>query len=65
MVSYEVLHLCYHAPSESFIGRLRFIRVMRTHHARHHDMRRMAHVNFNVTIPLADVVLGTREKPPR
>src|SRR3569623_34554 len=26
-----------------------------------HELRRMAHVNFNVTIPLADGVLGTRE----
>jgi hypothetical protein len=24
----------------------------------------MAHVNFNVTVPLADIVLGTREKAP-
>ena len=28
----------------------------------HHELRRMAHVNFNVTLPLMDVVLGTKEK---
>jgi hypothetical protein len=59
MVTYEVLHLCYHAPSESFIGRLAFIKVMRAHHAKHHDPRAMQKWNFNVTLPLFDWVMGT------
>lgn len=59
MVSYEVLHLCYHAPHDSFIGRRRFIAAMRTHHARHHNPRLMQRWNFNVIFPLADWVLGT------
>jgi hypothetical protein len=59
MVTYEVLHLCYHAPSDSFIGRLGFIRVMRAHHAKHHDPRLMQRWNFNVTVPLFDWILGT------
>ncbi|MDB4946835.1 MAG: Sterol desaturase [Labilithrix sp.] len=64
MVTYEVLHLCYHAPSASFIGRLGFIRVMRAHHAHHHDPRLMQRWNFNVTVPLFDWVLRT-VAPPR
>ncbi len=59
MVTYEVLHLCYHAPSDSFIGRLAFIKVMRAHHAKHHDPRFMQKWNFNVTVPLFDWVMGT------
>ena len=59
MVSYEVLHLCYHAPADSFIGRLRFIRVMRVHHAKHHDPRFMQNWNFNVTVPLFDWIMKT------
>ena len=59
MVVYEVLHLCYHAPSDSFIGRLAFIKVMRAHHAKHHDPRFMQKWNFNVTLPLFDWVMGT------
>jgi hypothetical protein len=59
MVCYEVLHLCYHAPEDSFIGRRRFIRVMRAHHARHHDPRLMQKWNFNVTVPLFDWIMGT------
>jgi hypothetical protein len=59
MVSYEVLHLCYHAPADSFIGRRHIIRVLRTHHARHHDPRLMQRYNFNVTVPLFDWLMGT------
>lgn len=59
MVTYEVLHLCYHAPADSFIGRLAFIKVMRAHHAKHHDPRFMQNWNFNVTLPLFDWVMGT------
>lgn len=59
MVSYEVLHLCYHAPKESFIGRLALIRILRAHHARHHDPRLMQRYNFNVTVPLFDWIMGT------
>jgi len=59
MVTYEVLHLCYHAPKDSFIGRRRIIHRMRAHHAKHHDPRLMQKWNFNVTIPLFDWLMGT------
>ncbi|MBX3205066.1 MAG: sterol desaturase family protein [Labilithrix sp.] len=59
MVVYEVLHLCYHAPADSFIGRQALIRVLRAHHARHHDPRLMQRYNFNVTVPLFDWIMGT------
>ncbi len=63
MVSYEILHLCYHAPADSFIGRLRLIKVLRAHHARHHDPRLMQRYNFNVTVPLFDWIMGTMAPP--
>jgi sterol desaturase/sphingolipid hydroxylase (fatty acid hydroxylase superfamily) len=59
VVSYEVTHLCYHLPEDSFIGRRSFIRFMREHHARHHDPRLMQKWNFNVTVPFGDWVFGT------
>jgi hypothetical protein len=59
MVTYEVLHLCYHAPKDGFIGRRRIIQRLRAHHARHHDPRAMQKYNFNVTLPLFDWLLGT------
>jgi hypothetical protein len=59
MVSYEVLHLCYHAPKDSFIGRRKIIEHLRAHHAKHHDPRYMQRYNFNVTVPLFDWIMGT------
>jgi hypothetical protein len=64
MVSYELLHLAYHAPAESFVGRLALVRRLRAHHARHHDPRLMQRYNFNVTVPLFDWIMGTRAPDP-
>lgn len=59
VVSYEWLHLAYHQPPESFVGRLALVRVLRKHHAIHHDPRLMQRYNFNVTVPLWDLVRRT------
>jgi hypothetical protein len=59
MVGYELSHLSYHLPRDSFVGRLALVRVLRAHHARHHDPRLMQRWNFNVTIPLFDWLHGT------
>ncbi|HEX9104645.1 MAG TPA: sterol desaturase family protein [Polyangia bacterium] len=59
VVLYEWLHLSYHLPSDSFIGRLRLIQVLRRHHAVHHAPELMQKWNFNVTIPLWDWVRRT------
>jgi Fatty acid hydroxylase len=59
MVLYEVSHLSYHMPPESFVGRRRIVRWLREHHALHHDPRLMQKWNFNVTIPLFDWLYGT------
>jgi fatty acid hydroxylase family protein len=59
VVSYEWLHLAYHMPATSFVGRLRIIARLRRHHARHHTPELMQKWNFNVTVPLWDLVMGT------
>jgi hypothetical protein len=59
VVSYEWLHLSYHQPPESVIGRIGLVRVLRRHHAIHHDPRLMQRHNFNVTVPLWDLVRRT------
>ncbi len=59
MVGYELSHLSYHLPPDSFVGRMSLVRVLRHHHARHHDPRLMQRWNFNVTIPLFDWLYGT------
>lgn len=58
-VSYEWLHLSYHLPETHPVGRLGLVRFLRRHHALHHSPERMQRWNFNVTIPLWDLVRGT------
>jgi hypothetical protein len=59
VVGYEWLHLSYHLPKDSFIGRLKIIAILRRHHAIHHAPELMQKWNFNVTIPLWDLVRGS------
>jgi len=62
VLSYEWLHLSYHLPPESRVGRLRPIRALCRHHALHHDPRLMQRWNFNVTVPFWDWVMRTTYK---
>ena len=64
VLSYEWLHLAYHLPETTFIGRLGIIRVLRRHHATHHHPPLMQKWNFNVTVPLWDWVRKTTYKGP-
>lgn len=61
---YETLHALYHLP-EPVLARLglggRAFRALQSHHRHHHVLGRMAHVNFNVTLPIMDTLLGTKE----
>lgn len=62
---YEWMHLLYHLPAESWLGRHRVITSLRTLHQRHHDARRMKRWNFNVTLPVFDFLHGTLWSPAR
>lgn len=62
VVSYELTHMIYHLPEDTFVGGLSIVRVLREHHARHHDPRLMHKWNFNVTLPLFDWLHGTIAK---
>ena len=59
LLSYEWLHLAYHLPTSSRIGRLPVVRRLRRHHQFHHAPVLMQRWNFNVTVPLWDVVRGS------
>ena len=43
----------------SIVYRLPLLRALREHHARHHHPELMQKSNFNVTIPLGDMLFGT------
>jgi len=64
-LSYEWLHMAYHMPEDSRIGRMAIIRRLREQHRRHHEPRLMKRWNFNVTFPVFDVILGTAWSPAR
>jgi hypothetical protein len=58
---YELLHTLHHLPLHLVGKGGGILARLRAHHHHHHRLERMAHVNFNVTLPLADRVLGTYE----
>mgnify|MGYP002385607763 CR=1 FL=1 len=58
-LTYEWLHLAYHLPPESWVGRLPFLARLRRHHTAHHDPRRMQRFHFNITFPITDALFGT------
>ncbi len=66
-MSYEVLHGMYHTNEATQrrygLWNNKLFQFLRSHHAHHHRLDRMSKVNFNVTLPLADYLTGTRETP--
>ena len=58
---YETFHFCCHVPENRFVRHMPFINTIRRHHAAHHNMGVMMHVNMNLTFPIADWALGTSD----
>lgn len=65
---YETIHTLHHLPMTTLerlgLAKWRWLAALRRHHHHHHVAKHMTRVNFNVTFPLADWVMGTYEKPP-
>jgi hypothetical protein len=59
VLSYEWLHLSYHLPEDHPVGKLSLIQTLKRHHQLHHAPRLMQMWNFNVTVPLWDLLRGT------
>jgi hypothetical protein len=62
-LTYEWLHLAYHLPADTRVGRNPLIAKLRSIHQRHHDPRLMKRWNFNVTVPLFDWLHRTLWSP--
>ena len=54
--TYEYLHWCMHLPKARKLEKSWFFYRLNGHHLLHH---RYMHKNFNVVLPLADLLLGT------
>ena len=63
-LAYEWLHLSYHLPPQSFVGRMSIVRRLRRLHTMHHDTALMTTQNFNITFPICDGLYGTIGKSP-
>ena len=59
VLAYEWLHLTWHLPASWWVSRLPLVQRLRRHHELHHHPRLMQRMNFNVTVPLWDLVRGT------
>ena len=55
-VTYEYIHWCMHLPRKRNVERSGIFFRLNGHHLLHH---RYMHRNFNVVLPLADLLLGT------
>lgn len=64
---YELIHTLHHLPQATLerwgLSRSRLLTELRAHHHHHHQLEHMTRVNFNVTYPLADRLLGTYVRP--
>lgn len=58
---YETFHFCCHVQENWFVRNAPFINTIRRHHAAHHNMGIMMHLNMNLTFPVADWVMGTSD----
>ena len=58
---YETLHFFCHIPEQPWLRHVPFVNTIRRHHAAHHNMGIMMHVNMNLTFPIADWALGTSD----
>lgn len=61
-VVYEYIHWCMHKPMNRWFERTYLFKWIDGHHRRHHEKMSK---NFNVVLPLADVILGTLYLTPR
>lgn len=65
---YEAIHTLHHlTPAQLALvpgGRSRVVAALRAHHLWHHQRENMTRLNFNVTFPLADRLMGTYSRVP-
>ena len=58
---YETFHFCCHVQENWFVRNMPFVNTIRRHHAAHHNMGIMMHLNMNLTFPVADWLMGTSD----
>ncbi|MCZ6678090.1 MAG: sterol desaturase family protein [Candidatus Poribacteria bacterium] len=62
---YEWMHLVYHAPERYKIDRIPLLGALKRNHQTHHNKELMNDYNFNITLPIWDVIVGTLYHQPK
>tara|TARA_B100000315_G_C14584359_1_gene592116 strand:- start:3004 stop:3684 length:681 start_codon:yes stop_codon:yes gene_type:complete len=62
MLFYEWFHLTYHLPEESWVSQIPIIKRLKKYHAFHHRLSNMSEMNFNIFLPIFDILFRTRNK---
>ena len=60
--AYEYLHYCMHVPRNRWFEGTSAFRWINAHHMQHH---RKHNTNLNIVLPIADFLLGTRQRRPQ
>jgi hypothetical protein len=58
--AYEYFHWCMHDPKGRWFESTRWFKRIDAHHHGHHEKM---HKNFNVVLPIADILMGTYYRP--
>jgi hypothetical protein len=61
-IFYEAFHAMHHLPQDRGLGATRLWARLRELHQLHHDPKVMTRWNFNIMLPLADIVMGTYKR---
>lgn len=61
-IIYELFHTISHLPKDHKILKIRYFKFMWNHHRIHHHPRVMNSSNFNIVLPLFDILFGTIKK---
>lgn len=56
---YEIIHMICHLPESHWVHKMAVFRWLRNHHGLHHVPSRMNDTNFNVVLPLGDLIFRT------
>lgn len=59
---YETIHMITHLPSNHILLKIPFMKAAKAHHQLHHNTRMMRHWNFNIALPIMDIIFGTYYK---
>ena len=58
---YETFHYCCHVHENWFVRNMPCVNTIRRHHTAHHNQRIMMDINMNLTVPIADWLMGTSD----